>query len=407
MKIAQKKTRALTTLALLAGLSASCGGSAPEVQFVRVARENLGSSITSNGKVEPVEPHSLRAQMDTFVERVAVAEGRRVRKGELLLTLDGAAARAALARARQDLLDAEEKLRVARSGGPAEELAQVASDIRKTDAELERLRKEREALTRLLAKQAATQDELDQNRLALERAEAQAQLLRKKKDELARRAQIDVERASLAAERARSEVRSLEEKVRSAELRAPVDGTLYALPVRAGDFVRTGDLLAEVAALERVRVRVFVDEPEMGALEAGQAVEITWDALPGRSWPGRTENVPASVVTRGSRSVGEVLCTVENAKIELLPNTNVNVVIRIKERAGVLTVPRGAVRGEGTARYVFILDGSTLRRRDVKLGMAGTAKFEVLEGLKEGDRIALPGEAELKDGLAVKAVEQR
>jgi multidrug efflux pump subunit AcrA (membrane-fusion protein) len=56
---------------------------------------------------------------------------------------------------------------------------------------------------------------------------------------------------------------------------------------------------------------------------------------------------------------------------------------------------------------VFVLDGDTLRRRDVKLGMSSSAKFEVLEGLKAGDRVALPGEVELKDGLTVRAVEQR
>jgi HlyD family secretion protein len=392
---------------LLAALAAACRTSAPEVSFVTVARENLGSSITSNGKVEPVEPHTLRALMDTFVASVAAVEGRAVRRGELLLTLDSAAARAALARARKDLLDAEEQLRAARAGGPAEERAQLESDLRKAEAELAKLRRERDALARLLEKKAATRDEVEQSRVALERAEAQMKYLHQRKEELSRQARLDVERAGLAAERARQEVRSLEDKVRSAELRPPVEGTLYSLPVRRGDFVKTGDVLAEVAALERVRVRAFVDEPELGLLEIGQAVEITWDALPGRVWTGRTENVPKNVVARGARSVGEVLCSVENARLELLPNTNVNVVIRMRERAGVLAVPRGAVRAEGHKRYVFVLDGSTLRRREVKLGMAGAAKFEILSGLKEGERVALPGEAELKDGLAVKAIEQK
>jgi HlyD family secretion protein len=391
----------------LAALASACGNSAPEVSFVRVARENLGSSITSNGKVEPVEPHALRSLMDTFVERMAASEGQRLRRGELILVLDSAAVRAALARARQDLLEAEDRLRTARAGGSAEELAQLQSDLRKADAELAKLRRERDALARLLEKKAATRDEVEQNRVALERAEAQMKFLQQKREELSRQARLDVERASLAADRARHEVLSLEEKVRSAELRAPLEGTLYSLPVRRGDFVKTGDLLAEVAALERVRVRAFVDEPELGALEIGQQVEITWDALPGRIWPGRTETVPKNVVARGARSVGEVLCSVDNAKLELLPNTNVNVVIRMRERTGVLTVPRGAVRAEGNKRYVFVLDGNTLRRREVKLGMASAAKFEILEGLRESEHVAMPGEAELRDGLAVKAVKQK
>jgi HlyD family secretion protein len=364
------------------------------------------ASISSNGKVEPVAPHVMRARFATFVKRVAAVEGQSVKNGQLILELDADQARAALARAREELLRAEEDLRAARAGGAPAEIAQIESDLRKSEAELTRLRQERGALERLVAKQAATRDELDQNKLALERAEAQSRLLQQKKEDLARRAGLDGERAALAVERARNEARELEDQVRSATVTAPVDGTAYSLPVRAGDFVRVGDLLVEVADLRRVRVRVFVDEPEMGWLEQGQRVEITWDAMPGRLWNGIAEHIPKAVVARGTRSVGEVLCSIENDKLELLPNINVNAQIRVRERANALVVPRAAVRVDGTERYVFLVDGKALRKRPVRVGIAGAAAYEVLEGLAEGDRVALPGAAELKDGLTIRPLEQ-
>ena len=70
---------------------------------------------------------------------------------------------------------------------------------------------------------------------------------------------------------------------------APHEGMVYSLPVREGAFVNTGDLLVQVADLHKVRVRAFVDEPEIGKLQPGQLVEITWDALPGRVWKGTIE----------------------------------------------------------------------------------------------------------------------
>ncbi len=377
---------------------------APEVRVAEARRENLNSAVSSNGKVEPITPHTLRAQFATFVERIPAVEGQAVRSGQTLLVLDAAETRAELARRREELLAAEESIRTARAGGPAEELAQLASDIRKNEAERARLRKDREGLERLLAKQAATRDELDKIQLALDRAEADARRLDLKKSELMRRSGVDAERAALLAERARNEVRALEEKVRSAELAAPVDGTLYALPVKPGSYVRVGDLLAEVADLRRVRVRAFVDEPELGPLEQGQDVEITWDAAPSRAWRGKTEVIPKTVVARGSRSVAEVLCSVENEKLELLPNINVNVRIMSRQRANALVVPRGAVRGEGADRYVFVLDGSMLRRRSVRIGLAGATMVEIAEGLKEGEQVALPADVELRDGLVVRAV---
>src|SRR5206468_11146464 len=71
-----------------------------------------------------------------------------------------------------------------------------------------------------------------------------------------------------------------------------------------------------------------------------------WDALPNKTWVGRTETIPKQVVQRNTRSVGELMCSVNNDNLELLPNTNVNVRINSKERLGVLSVPRGAVRSE-------------------------------------------------------------
>src|SRR5258708_39530239 len=109
-----------------------------------------------------------------------------------------------------------------------------------------------------------------------------------------------------------------------------------------------------MADLHKVRVRAFIDEPELGALEANEPVKITWDALPSRSWVGRTEILPKQVVPHQNRSVGELLCAVNNDKLELLPNINVNVRINSRERIGVLAVPRGAVAGEGGRGYVFL-----------------------------------------------------
>ena len=402
----------VATVSLLVALSRT--QPLPRVAAVKVVRQNLSAAVTTNGKVEAVEPSVIRAELASFVTRVAAVEGRPVHRGELLLELDTAATRAELARAREALLSAEEDLRAARAGGNADEAATLESDTRKTAAELERLRSERAALERLVAKQAATQDELNQNRTALEKTEAETKRLESRKSELARRTKFDAERAQLLADRAREEIASLGQKVRQGQLTSPVDGTLYLLPVRAADFVHTGDLLAEVADLKRVRVRAFVDEPDIGLLQSDQPVEITWDALPNRVWQGRTEQAPKTVVPRGTRSVGEMLCSVDNENGELLPNVNVNVRIHVQERKNALVVPRGAVRTEGARRYVFVVDpgemglqASRLRKHEIHVGISSATGFEVLDGLTEGDTVALPGDVELADGIKIRVANEK
>jgi len=167
-------------------------------------------------------------------------------------------------------------------------------------------------------------------------------------------------------------------------------------------------LLAEMADLHKVQVRAFIDEPELGGLEENQPVRITWDALPNKTWLGKTEIIPKQVVSRGTRSVGELLCSVNNDKLELLPNTNVNVRINSRERLGVLSVPRGAVEIEGGRRYVYVVrlsplgvGKSTLEKREIRVGIADATNYEVVSGLQEEELVALPGDVDLRDGMSV------
>ncbi len=379
-----------------------------KISATTLVRRNIVASISSNGKVEPISPVTVRAQLDTFVTKVLVLEGQNVKKGQLLIELNVKDASSQLAAARVRLLRAEDDLRVANAGGRTDEAARINSDLAKAQAELDRLQRDHDSLTRLLSQGAATKDELAANELSLEKTRSDLSKLAASKKEFDRQANLDQARSSLAVQQARSDVAALEDKVVQGSIRASIDGTLYSMPLHQGDFVKVGDLLAEMADLHKVRVRAFIDEPEMGSLEPDEVVKITWDALPNRVWEGRTEIVPKQVVARGSRSVGELLCSVQNDKLELLPNTNVNVRINSKERLNVLGITRGAVDTENSERFVFVVsDGvgpTRLEKRPIQVGIADATDYEVISGLQEGEVVALPGDVDFHDGMRVKVV---
>jgi HlyD family secretion protein len=382
-----------------------------KISAVTPVRENLVSSISSNGKVEPISPFVVRAQLDTFVTKISVVEGQAVKKGQLLLELDVKDAAAQLADARSKLLRAEDDLRAARAGGRSDEAAKTEGQLAAAVAVRDRLQRNHDSLERLIAQQAATKEELASNDLDLAKANAQVKQLTAAQQEFEREVKLDANRTSLQVEQLRSQVAALEEKVRDGRIVASAAGTLYSLPVKKGDYVKVGDLLAEMADLHKVRVRAFIDEPELGGLEPGEPVRITWDALPNRMWMGKTQIIPKQVVARNTRSVGELLCEVNNDKLELLPNINVNVRINSRERVNVLTVPRGAVEAQGGQRFVFVvlrnalsLEKATLEKREIRVGIADATNYEVLGGLQEGEMVALPGDVDLKDGMPVKIV---
>ena len=393
---------ALVLTALLVFLGGR--GSTARVAVADALRENLSSVVSTNGKVEPVTPRSFRARYPTFVQRVYAVEGQQVKRGQMLFLLDDTEVQADLAQARADLTTQEEALKVAKAGGLASQIAKATADLQKSQASRDQLHRDNETLTKLVAEKAATTGELEQNRLQLTQAEADVQSTQKVKQTLDLQAQLDQGRVALLVEHARATVRDLEERLVSAHGTAPFDGTLYSLPIRQGDFVKAGDLLAELADLRQVRIRAFIDEPELGQIDVHQSVEILWDAHPDRVWNGRTEVLPKQVVTRGTRSVGELICSVTNDRLDLLPNTTVDVRIHITERPEALVVPRGAVYIDGDKRFVFRVEDDRLHRRIIKVGIANATKIEVLSGLGDGDVVALPGDSSLKENLRINAV---
>src|SRR5439155_12148295 len=105
------------------------------------------------------------------------------------------------------------------------EIAQLTTDLAKTTSEIDRLRRERDSLERLYARQAATRQEIEQTKTALDRAETDKRALEEKKNLILQRSRPQAERAGLRIEEARDGIRSLEDKIKLAQVAATAAGT--------------------------------------------------------------------------------------------------------------------------------------------------------------------------------------
>jgi len=158
---------------------------------------------------------------------------------------------------------------------------------------------------------------------------------------------------------------------------------VYETQARLGSFLNPGDPVAKVGRIDKVRVRVYVDEPELGRVARGSPVMITWDAAQGREWQGMVGRMPAQIVALGTRQVGEVVCLIENPGGELLPGTNVNAAIRSAVVENAVTIPREALRRESNQDGVFVLNAGKLAWRRIRLGITSATRSQILEGLSE------------------------
>ena len=369
-------------------------------------RGPIRSLVSTNGKIEPLQNQNFEAHapISTTVKRLLVKEGDHVRKGQLLLQLDDVNIRTQAARAQAQVKTAQADQSALKTGGTQEELLTLNSQLVKAHSALDVAQRNLDALRRLQQQGAASPGEVRQAEDNLQRAQADVNLLEQKKKD--RYSQPEVARIQAQAAEAQAAYDAAEDALGKSSIRAPFDGIVYSLPVKQGAFVQAGDLLLQEADLSHVLVRAFVDEPDIGRLQSGQKVEVTWDAVPGRTWTGTVSTVPSTVKLRGSRNVGETTCTIDNLDFRLLPNVNVGVTIVAAEHENVLTLQRDALHIDDTKPYVYQIVDDHLRRQPVEISLQNLTRVEIDAGLSEGAKVALPAEESkpLVDGAAVKIV---
>jgi multidrug efflux pump subunit AcrA (membrane-fusion protein) len=338
------------------------------------------------------------------VKRLLVKEGDHVRKGQLLLQLDDADIRTQAARAQAQVKTAQADQAALGTGGTQEEVITVTAQLLKAHSALDVAQRNLDALRRLQQEGAASPGEVRQAEDAVQRAQADVTLQEQRKKD--RYSPPEVAKVQAQAGEAQAAYEAAENALLKSSVRAPFDGIVYSLPVKQGAFVQDGELLLQEADLSHVLVRAFVDEPDVGRLLPGQRVEVTWDAVPGRTWIGAVSAVPSTVKLRGNRNVGEATCTVDNLDFRLLPNVNVGVTIVVAEHANVLTLQRDALRADETKPYVFEIVNDHLKRQPVEISLTNLTRVEITSGLSEGATVAVPAEEPkpLVDGASVKVV---
>jgi HlyD family secretion protein len=373
----------------------------PEISFAKVARESITSSVSTNGKVEPIEWAPARASRSGPVDAILVERGKRVEQDAPLVEIDASEAKADLIAAQSRIEQAKADIAMFEKGGRASDLADISSGIEKWNLELKAAQTEYDSLKHLEAQQAATRMEVAAAKQRVDNAQLQIHSFEQKRTSLV--AGPDKTAALARLHDAESAAKLADQRIGQSVVHAPISGVVYQFDLKRGAYLSAGDVVATIGKLERVRVNVYVDEPDLGRVARGLPVSITWDALPGRSWSGVVDKLPTQIEALGSRQVGQVICVIENPDRDLLPGTNVTADIRTESVANALTIPREAIRRELGQAGVFVLSGDRVVWKKITMGIGNTTRAQV-EGLAEGDSIALPTEKPLKEGMTVKPV---
>jgi HlyD family secretion protein len=393
---------ALVITAVGAALYWSTSSRAQPVRVAVVKMAPLQSEVDTNGKVEADHVFEIRASISGFCHFAGVREGDRLKVGQPIVSIDDPAMFSELAAARAELESAQVDLRNVRRGPAPEELSEAEAEVARNRLQLDNAAKTLETNEWLFKRSAISKSDLDQSRRQVELLKQSLSAAITKRDDIKKRYDsVDLQRASFRVDAAQARLKYLENNAARSTLRAPADGTLYHLAVKQGAYVNTGDLIGLFANLSHLKVRAFVDEPDLGRVSLGEQVVVQWDARPQESWKGVVRFIPPEVVARGSRSVAEVLCSIESPEDSLIPNINVDVTILTAPGPAVLSLPREAVFPDGNEFYVWLVKNDRAERRVVQTGRSTISRIEITGGVALGDRVVIPGESPITEGMRI------
>lgn len=358
-----------------------------QIRTAAAQRGTLISTLATNGKVEPIRNFAAHSPMADTVTAVYVHEGEKVKKGQLLVTLDDSVAQTNVAAALAAVRGAQAKLQALRQGGTRSQQIALSGKIVAAKSRSNQQAATLATLQQLQKQGAASASEVEAARRALAADGANLAVLSQQQTDSF--APIDLQHAQANLTNARTAYASALDILRQENVRAPFNGTVYSVPIRTSDFVQTGDTLLQMADLKQIQIRAYFDEPEIGKLAVGEPVKIVWAALPGRVWHGRIVRTPTTIIAYGTRNVGEAVVSVDDSDETLLPNTNVTITVILQDLKNVLMVPREALRVDDQGDYVFVLDGDHLKRVPVKIGALNLTQVQIVSGIDENTVVAL------------------
>jgi HlyD family secretion protein len=374
------------------------------IHTAQVVYGDVSRTSPTNGKVEPLDDYQAHAAVAGQVQDIYVDLGDNVKAGALLLKMDDKYALANLAHANSTLQAAELAASDVNNGGTQDERNTSAGDMNRARLQSQQDAASLAALEKLQQQGAASAGEVAaaQRRVAVDDSNVRSI----QQHTTQRYGDADKARAGANLADARAAVAAAQSSYANADIRTPIAGTVYYLPVSQYDYVDAGVDLIYVADLTRLRITAYFDEPEIGNLAAGQPVKIKWEAHPEKEWHGHITQAPTTIITYGTRNVGECFITVDDADGVLQPNANVTITVTTAEHKHVLSVPREALHFDGAQAYVFRVTQDRLVRTPVHTGIINDNWAEVTGGLSESDVVALNAipNRDLSDGLDVTPV---
>ena len=320
-------------------------------QTETVKRRDIASSVQATGVIRAKNGAEVKvgARISGKVEKLYANIGDVVKKGQVVARLE------------------QEDLRA--------KVNEAKMNLKITEANLDLAQKNLQRMQNLYAKDFVSKDKVDV-------------------------AERDFKAAVAQANQIRETIRFNETQMSYANIYSPISGVIASVTTQQGETVSASSLnvptFVTIVDLNRLEIYAYVDETDIGKIKPGLEATFTVDSFPDKDFKGKVTAIYPKATIQDNVVYYITVISIENPEGKLKPDMTVNATILLNKRENVLAVPNKSIKREGGKKVVTVLETSKPVQKTVRTGWKDSAYTEIIEGLKEGDKV-LTGEAVKKE----------
>lgn len=358
----------------------------PQVSVQTIQRKDLLGQVLLVGQTVPAYQVDVAAKYSGRVVSVNVDLGQKVSQGQALVVQDTEDTNHAIAQANADKVQVQADTNATK--------ASFYASYQKAQADYQRSLTNYQRYKTLFASGAVSQDSLDSAKQQLDDSKSQLDTLRNQGGNIP--ASIESKKAQVV--KAEAYIAALEKQQADLTLRAPRKGVITYRQVEVGALVQPGQQLLTIVDNSQMYVDCQLSEQDVAHLSIGAKANVEIESL-GKNYPGKIAFInPAGDSKVQTFSVRIALSHPDDLlKAGMFARSKVDVLLR----PNTLSVPKEAIQEQNGKYYVFVFNKNTVRKQMVQLGLDNDSEYEVLKGIKEGDRVVTSNLARLKSGMKV------
>jgi HlyD family secretion protein len=374
------------------------------VQVTPVTRQSLTYSLVVSGDISPLMQVELSPKVSGYLEKISVQIGDSVRQGQVIAQIDRAEfvqkvreveAKVAQAKAAADELEA---------GTRSEDIRQAEEAVKQAQSRYDNAKTTRERMDALYSRQIISKKDFDNADTECAVCEAQLSANQEKLKQLKEGARREVREGSRAKLKEMEAILAQEQiRLQNTQILAPFAGEIVRRNVDSGALVSPSTPVVTLIHLETLKAVANVLEKDVGLIKPGMKAKILTEAYPGKPFEGTVVRINKALDLATRTLQAEI--NIPNPGHLLKPGMFAKIEMVLKENPNALAVPKDAVLKEDGKEFVFTVEGNQAFRKPVVTGIEQERLIEIVEGVKDGDKIVVRGQESLKDRSTIRIIE--